>query len=162
MTNDIPNIVTRRHPVFGEIASYTDNDGKRFYDATTVAKALGYKRPQLAVYQFCKDQPLLVLPLSEPHGHLTTYRKRFCDIESAFYMALRGKTSECEALRKWIYHAIFPLLEDLSRNWLKPYKKEDENSINSLMAFFQCVDGDPVCLGKRIDKTLIRLIENNG
>lgn len=155
------NITKRHHPVFGEIDSITDENGTRLYYATDVAKSLGYKSPHLAAHNFCKSAPVVeTVRNTMPNGNSLPVRKRFCSERDAFLMALRGNTEECEALRNWVYEAVFPLLEEFSRDWLHPYDKEKETVVNLIFAAIQATNVEPSKFAEAYTNNLNRLTKD--
>ena len=155
------NIRKRHHAVFGEIDTVVDENGNILYDAPAVAAALGYKYPHVIVSQQMPEQPLVETgQTTAKNGTVFHHRKRFCTEKAAFMLALKAGTPQGSALRDWIYEAVFPLLDEFSRDWLRPYDKEKETVVNLIFAAVQATNVEPSKFAEAYTNNLNRLTKD--
>ena len=151
----------RHHAVFGEIDTITDENDNLLYDAPAVALALGYKHLHVIVSQQMPEQPLVETGQTiAKNGTIFRHRKRFCTEKAAFKLALKAGTPQGEALRNWVFEAVFPLLDEFNRDWLHPYDKTKDSVVNLIFAVVQATNEKPSDFAEAYTRNLNRLIKD--
>lgn len=92
------------NPNFGEIRTIINEDGKLFFVASDVAKALGYAVPQKAVIDHCKHCSKMEHP---------TNKGTYINIipESDVYrLTMKSKLPNAEQFQDWVCGEVLPTL----------------------------------------------------
>ena len=92
---------------FGEIGVIQIN-GKEFFPATEAAQLLGYKNPQEAVRNHCKEYGCVNRSVIDRLGR--TQEKKFIDEGNLYRLIIRSKLPSAERFERWIFDEVIPTI----------------------------------------------------
>ncbi|PGC22729.1 phage antirepressor Ant [Bacillus wiedmannii] len=93
------------HKIFGNLEILI-KEGKEYFPATDVANALGYKRPQDAVRQHCKEDGSVNHRVADSLGRMQ--EKKFINEPNLYRLIVKSKLPQAEQFEKWVFEDVLP------------------------------------------------------
>lgn len=93
------------HNMFGNLEILI-KEGKEYFPATDVATALGYKRPQDAVRQHCKEDGSVNHRVADSLGRMQ--EKKFINEPNLYRLIVKSKLPQAEQFEKWVFEEVLP------------------------------------------------------
>ncbi|SCN11887.1 phage antirepressor KilAC domain-containing protein [Bacillus wiedmannii] len=93
------------HNMFGNLEILI-KEGKEFFPATDVATALGYKRPQDAVRQHCKEDGSVNHRVADSLGRMQ--EKKYINEPNLYRLIVKSKLPQAEQFEKWVFEEVLP------------------------------------------------------
>lgn len=94
------------HNMFGNLEILI-NEGKEYFPATDVAKALGYSDPHKAVKQHTKEDGWVICPVVL-EGKNQTVDKKFINEPNLYRLIVKSKLPQAEQFEKWVFEEVLP------------------------------------------------------
>lgn len=82
-------------------------DGKEYFPATDVAKALGYSNPHKAIKDHCKSEGVNETLVPTNSGK---QRKKFINESNLYRIIVKSKLPQAEQFEKWVFEEILPTI----------------------------------------------------
>ncbi|PEP86116.1 phage antirepressor [Bacillus pseudomycoides] len=94
------------HNAFGNLEILI-KEGKEYFPATDVAKALGYANPHDAVKKHCKQDGVAFceVVISEKNQ---TVEKKFINEPNLYRLIVKSKLPQAEQFEKWVFEEVLP------------------------------------------------------
>jgi len=99
---------------FGEVSVIVENN-KEYFEATTVAKILGYTNPQKAIRDHCKDYGVTIRSVgvvtgkkSDGSDAIQNINKKFIDEGNLFRLIVKSKLPNAQKFERWIFNEVLP------------------------------------------------------
>jgi prophage antirepressor-like protein len=102
-TKNSLSVYTNRE--FGEL-QVIEIDGKPYFPATDVAKALGYEKPHDAISQHCRYSVKYGVP--HPQSSDKQIEKNFIPEGDLYRLIIRSKLPSAERFEKWVFDDVLP------------------------------------------------------
>ncbi|MDX5886476.1 phage antirepressor [Bacillus cereus group sp. BfR-BA-00999] len=93
------------HNMFGNLEILI-KEGKEYFPATDVATALGYKRPQDAVRQHCKEDGSVNHRVADSLGRMQ--EKKYINEPNLYRLIVKSKLPQAEQFEKWVFEEVLP------------------------------------------------------
>ena len=93
-----------KSPAFGEIRTFTNDDGECLFVASDVAKALGYAVPQKAVLDHCKHCSKMEHPYNKG-----TYINMIPESDM-YRLTMKSKLPNAEQFQDWVCEDVIPAI----------------------------------------------------
>ncbi|MDP7979107.1 phage antirepressor [Bacillus sp. WLY-B-L8] len=93
------------HNMFGNLEILI-KEGKEYFPATDVATSLGYKRPQDAVRQHCKEDGSVNHRVTDSLGRMQ--EKKFINEPNLYRLIVKSKLPQAEQFEKWVFEEVLP------------------------------------------------------
>ncbi len=94
------------HNMFGNLEILI-KEGKEFFPATDVAKALGYSDPYKAVKQHTKEDGWVICPVAL-EGKNQIVDKKFINEPNLYRLIVKSKLPQAEQFEKWVFEEVLP------------------------------------------------------
>jgi len=94
------------HSMFGNLGILI-KDGKEYFPATDVAKALGYSNPHKAIKDHCKSEGVNETLVSTNSGQ---QRKKFINESNLYRLIVKSKLPQAEQFEKWVFEEVLPTI----------------------------------------------------
>lgn len=94
------------HNAFGKLGILI-KEGKEYFPATDVAKALGYSNPHDAVKKHCKQDGLAFCEVVI-EGKNQTVDKKFINEPNLYRLIVKSKLPQAEQFEKWVFEEVLP------------------------------------------------------
>ncbi|PGQ63351.1 phage antirepressor KilAC domain-containing protein [Bacillus thuringiensis] len=94
------------HNMFGNLEILI-KEGKEYFPATDVAKALGYSDPYKAVKQHTKEDGWVICPVVL-EGKNQTVDKKFINEPNLYRLIVKSKLPQAEQFEKWVFEEVLP------------------------------------------------------
>jgi prophage antirepressor-like protein len=94
------------HNMFGNLEILI-KEGKEYFPATDVAKALGYSDPYKAVKQHTKEDGWVICPVVL-EGKNQTVDKKFINEPNLYRLIVKSKLPQAEQFEKWVFEKVLP------------------------------------------------------
>ncbi|WP_088312977.1 phage antirepressor KilAC domain-containing protein [Bacillus cereus] len=94
------------HSMFGNLGILI-KDGKEYFPATDVAKALGYSNPHKAIKDHCKSEGVNETLVPTNSGK---QRKKFINESNLYRLIVKSKLPQAEQFEKWVFEEILPTI----------------------------------------------------
>ncbi|MBK5474374.1 phage antirepressor KilAC domain-containing protein [Bacillus sp. TH19] len=94
------------HNMFGNLEILI-KEGKEYFPATDVAKALGYSDPHKAVKQHTKEDGWVICPVVL-EGKNQTVDKKFINEPNLYRLIVKSKLPQAEQFEKWVFEEVLP------------------------------------------------------
>lgn len=94
------------HNMFGNLEILI-NEGKEYFPATDVAKALGYSDPYKAVKQHTKEDGWVICPVVL-EGKNQIVDKKFINESNLYRLIVKSKLPQAEQFEKWVFEKVLP------------------------------------------------------
>lgn len=94
------------HNMFGSLEILI-KEGKEYFPATDVAKALGYSDPHKAVKQHTKEDGWVICPVVL-EGKNQTVDKKFINESNLYRLIVKSKLPQAEQFEKWVFEKVLP------------------------------------------------------
>lgn len=95
------------HNMFGNLEILI-KEGKEYFPATDVATALGYKRPQDAVRQHCKEDGSVNHRVADSLGRMQ--EKKYINEPNLYRLIVKSKLPQAEQFEKWVFEEVLPTI----------------------------------------------------
>lgn len=82
-------------------------DGKEYFPATDVAKALGYSNPHKAIKDHCKSEGVNETLVPTNSGQ---QRKKFINESNLYRLIVKSKLPQAEQFEKWVFEEVLPTI----------------------------------------------------
>lgn len=92
------------HNMFGNLEILI-KEGKEFFPATDVAKALGYSNPHKAIKDHCKTEGVNESLVPTNSGIQT---KKFINEPNLYRLIVKSKLPQAEQFEKWVFEEVLP------------------------------------------------------
>ncbi|MDA1834767.1 phage antirepressor [Bacillus cereus group sp. BY142LC] len=92
------------HYMFGNLEILI-KEGKEFFPATDVAKALGYSNPHKAIKDHCKPEGVNESLVPTNSGIQT---KKFINEPNLYRLIVKSKLPQAEQFEKWVFEEVLP------------------------------------------------------
>ncbi|MDA1920708.1 phage antirepressor [Bacillus cereus group sp. BcHK140] len=92
------------HNMFGNLEILI-KEGKEFFPATDVAKALGYSNPHKAIKDHCKPEGVNESLVPTNSGIQT---KKFINEPNLYRLIVKSKLPQAEQFEKWVFEEVLP------------------------------------------------------
>ncbi|OUB04471.1 phage repressor protein/antirepressor Ant [[Bacillus thuringiensis] serovar konkukian] len=92
------------HNMFGNLGILI-KEGKEFFPATDVAKALGYSNPHKAIKDHCKPEGVNEALVPTNSG---TQTKKFINEPNLYRLIVKSKLPQAEQFEKWVFEEVLP------------------------------------------------------
>ncbi|PGB21680.1 phage antirepressor Ant [Bacillus toyonensis] len=92
------------HNMFGNLEIFI-KEGKEFFPATDVAKALGYSNPHKAIKDHCKPEGVNEALVPTNSGIQT---KKFINEPNLYRLIVKSKLPQAEQFEKWVFEEVLP------------------------------------------------------
>lgn len=92
------------HNMFGNLEILI-KEGKEFFPATSVAKALGYSNPHKAIKDHCKPEGVNESLVPTNSGIQT---KKFINEPNLYRLIVKSKLPQAEQFEKWVFEEVLP------------------------------------------------------
>ncbi|QPW49590.1 DNA-binding protein [Bacillus thuringiensis] len=92
------------HNMFGNLEVLI-KEGKEFFPATDVAKALGYSNPHKAIKDHCKPEGVNEALVPTNSGIQT---KKFINEPNLYRLIVKSKLPQAEQFEKWVFEEVLP------------------------------------------------------
>ncbi|PRT14058.1 DNA-binding protein [Bacillus toyonensis] len=92
------------HSMFGNLEILI-KEGKEFFPATNVAKALGYSNPHKAIKDHCKPEGVNEALVPTNSGVQT---KKFINEPNLYRLIVKSKLPQSEQFEKWVFEEVLP------------------------------------------------------
>lgn len=115
---------------FSQIRTIEEN-GKIWFCATDVARALGYQRPADAVSRHCKREGICVFktPTENQHGAVVMQDMKYINEGNVYRLIVRSQLPTAERFESWLFDEVVPSIRqkgyygDINRNVLPDFVK---------------------------------------
>lgn len=94
------------HNMFGNLEILI-KEGKEFFPATDVAKALGYSDPYKAVKQHTKEDGWVICPVVLEEKNQTV-DKKFINEPNLYRLIVKSRLPQAEQFEKWVFEEVLP------------------------------------------------------
>ncbi|EJQ55136.1 phage repressor protein/antirepressor Ant [Bacillus mycoides] len=94
------------HSMFGNLEMLI-KDGKEYFPATDVAKALGYSNPHKAIKDHCKSEGVNETLVPTNSGQ---QRKKFINESNLYRLIVKSKLPQAEQFEKWVFEEVLPTI----------------------------------------------------
>ncbi|MEC2062665.1 BRO-N domain-containing protein [Bacillus inaquosorum] len=108
MTIKENDFITFKHKVFGEVPIITQ-EGRQYFGATEVAKALGYSNPQKAVRDHCKEAGCTNRSVRYSSG---TKKKKFINEGNLYRLIVKSRLPQAEEFETWVFDELIPQIRE--------------------------------------------------
>lgn len=92
------------HNMFGNLGILI-KEGKEFFPATDVAKALGYSNPHKAIKDHCKPEGVNEALVPTNSG---VQNKKFINEANLYRLIVKSKLPQAEQFEKWVFEEVLP------------------------------------------------------
>ncbi|MDA2214050.1 phage antirepressor [Bacillus cereus] len=92
------------HNMFGNLGILI-KEGKEFFPATDVAKALGYSNPHKAIKDHCKPEGVNEALVPTNSG---VQNKKFINEPNLYRLIVKSKLPQAEQFEKWVFEEVLP------------------------------------------------------
>lgn len=92
------------HNMFGNLGILI-KEGKEFFPATDVAKALGYSNPHKAIKDHCKPEGVNESLVPTNSG---VQNKKFINEPNLYRLIVKSKLPQAEQFEKWVFEEVLP------------------------------------------------------
>jgi prophage antirepressor-like protein len=92
------------HNMFGNLEILI-KEGKEYFPATDVAKALGYSNPHKAIKDHCKPEGMNETLVPTNSGKQT---KKFINEPNLYRLIVKSKLPQAEQFEKWVFEKVLP------------------------------------------------------
>lgn len=99
------NLQNFSHDAFGNLEILI-KDGKEYFPATDVAKALGYADAGKAVRTHCKKDGEAIHPVIDSLGR--KQEKKFISEGNLYRLIVKSKLPQAEQFEKWVFEEVLP------------------------------------------------------
>lgn len=82
-------------------------DGKEYFPATDVAKALGYSNPHKAIKDHCKSEGVNETLVPTNSGQ---QRKKFINESNLYRLIVKSKLPQADQFEKWVFEEVLPTI----------------------------------------------------
>lgn len=96
------------HNMFGNL-DVLIKDGKEYFPATDVAKALGYVNPHDAVKKHCKQDGVAFCEVVIQEKNQTV-EKKFINEPNLYRLIVKSKLPQAEQFEKWVFEEVLPTI----------------------------------------------------
>ncbi|MGE6347822.1 phage antirepressor [Bacillus mycoides] len=93
------------HDMFGSLEILINN-GKEYFPATDVAKALGYSNPHDALNKHCKKDGVAFCEVIDSLGRKQD--KKFINEGNLYRLIVKSKLPQAEQFEKWVFEEVLP------------------------------------------------------
>ncbi len=144
---------------FGQVRTI-EIDGKPYFMASDVAKALGYARPNDAIQQHCRATVKYRIPIS---GKMQDVN--FIGEGDMYRLITHSKLESAEHFESWVFDEVLPTLRktgsyEMSKQ--KEDKKEKLPSVNQMVKNIKSALHDAGVDSKYIAAEIVRIYSDNG
>lgn len=144
---------------FGQVRTI-EIDGKPYFMASDVAKALGYARPNDAIQQHCRATVKYRIPIS---GKMQDVN--FIGEGDMYRLITHSKLESAEHFESWVFDEVLPTLRktgsyEMSKQ--KEDKKEKLPSVNQMVKNIKGALHDAGVDSKYIAAEIVRIYSDNG
>ncbi|PFD33597.1 phage repressor protein/antirepressor Ant [Bacillus cereus] len=94
------------HSMFGNLEMLI-KDGKEYFPATDVAKALGYSNPHKAIKDHCKSEGVNETLVPTNSGQ---QRKKFINESNLYRLIVKSKLPQADQFEKWVFEEVLPTI----------------------------------------------------
>ncbi|MBO1628223.1 phage antirepressor [Bacillus arachidis] len=94
------------HSMFGNLEILI-KDGKEYFPATDVAKALGYSNPHKAIKDHCKSEGVNEALVPTNSGQ---QRKKFINESNLYRLIVKSKLPQADQFEKWVFEEVLPTI----------------------------------------------------
>lgn len=91
---------------FGEIRTFTEQDGRVTFCATDVAKALGYENTRKAIIDHCKKDGVTIRDVIDSMGR--TQQAKFISEGNLYRLIAGSHLPDAEKFESWIFDEVIP------------------------------------------------------
>ncbi len=105
--DNINNLQIFSNTEFGEIEVIV-LDGKEWFGATQIAKALGYANPYKAVIDHCKEDGLTKREVIDSMGR--TQEMKFINEGNLYRLIVKSKLPTAEKFERWVFDDVLPTI----------------------------------------------------
>jgi anti-repressor protein len=95
-----------KNPEFGEIRTFTEQDGSITFCGTDVATALGYTNPTKAIRDHCKEDGVTIRSVIDSLGR--TQQAKFISEGNLYRLIAGSHLPEAEKFESWIFDEVIP------------------------------------------------------
>jgi anti-repressor protein len=99
---------------FGKVSIVIENN-KEYFEATMVANILGYKNPQKAIRDHCKDHGVTIRSVgvvtgkkSDGSDAIQNVNKKFIDEGNLYRLIISSKLPSARKFERWIFDEVLP------------------------------------------------------
>ncbi|WP_226640087.1 phage antirepressor [Bacillus tropicus] len=114
------------HSMFGNLEILI-KDGKEYFPATEVAKALGYSKPHDAITRHCKKDGWAIHPVIDSLGR--KQEKKFINEGNLYCLIVKSKLPQAEQFETWVFEEVLPMIRKTGG-----YVNNDELFVNTYLA----------------------------
>lgn len=104
VVNQMNELKKFSHNMFGNLEILI-KEGKEFFPATDVAKALGYSNPYKAIKDHCKPEGVNESLVPTNSG---TQTKKFINEPNLYRLIVKSKLPQAEQFEKWVFEEVLP------------------------------------------------------
>ena len=115
------NELIMKNEKFGVLEIYVDEKGKVWFPATEVAEMLGYKNPQKAIRDHCKEAGCTIRSVSYPSG---TKQKKYIDEGNIIRLLTKSHIPGAEEFESWIFDEVIPQIMKTGKYEIKTSKNK--------------------------------------
>jgi anti-repressor protein len=108
------NLEIFRNEEFGEVSVIIENN-KEYFEATTVARMLGYSNPRKAILDHCKDPGVTNRDVGVVTGKkadgsdaIQNVNKKFIDEGNLYRLIITSKLPSAQKFERWIFDEVLP------------------------------------------------------
>lgn len=108
--------------------SIITEDGNILFAGTEAAKALGYKNPQKAIYDHCKNRGVTKRSVPHPQSKNKTIKKLFITESNLYRLIAHSKLPSAEKFEAWIFEEVLPSIRK-NGGYINPAANENQVKI---------------------------------
>ena len=94
------------HPTFGQLRTWSEDDGTVTFCGRDAATALGYQRPKDAIRQHCQMVAVKHRPIVDALGR--TQNARFITEGDLYRLIINSKLPAARRFEKWVFDEVLP------------------------------------------------------
>jgi anti-repressor protein len=117
-----------KNPEFGEIRTFTEQDGSITFCGTDVATALGYTNPTKAIRDHCKEDGVTIRSVIDSMGR--TQQAKFISEGNLYRLIVGSHLPDAEKFESWIFDEVIPTIRKTGG-----YVNNDEVFIRTYLPF---------------------------
>lgn len=117
-----------KNPKFGEIRTFTEQDGSITFCGADVAKALGYDQPAHAITRHCKEDGCTFHTVIDSMGR--TQQAKFISEGNLYRLIAGSHLPDAEKFESWIFDEVIPTIRKTGG-----YVNNDEVFIRTYLPF---------------------------
>ena len=95
------------HEKFGKLEIYVDENKKEWFPATEIAEILGYKNPQKAIRDHCREAGCTNRSVSYSSGSKS---KKYIDEGNLYRLITKSKLKDAEKFETWVFDEVLPMI----------------------------------------------------